>query len=256
MGAQSFQHDRQVGGETLAEAFAAAVEDAKYSYGHEGYTGSLAEKYDVVQIVHTPMGYTAATTYAQELLGEGDERIDDKWGPAGAIPLTAEDDAGETQTFTVTVTKPVFRGGSIEPSQTVPLLPAAATRGKRILSVSVVSTTDLVYGAPKVTRGEGAIVTRYTVSGLPGMWDSIAAARKAAVDAAKNGVLRPIPADIRAVVTRGTSEALLTVEPVVKKATVTVKVVTAPAAAPAGRLAAAHNARPEGGWLFFGWASS
>jgi len=70
-------------GDTIAEAFNNAVEYARYQYGHAGYTGTIAEKTSFV-IIPLPEG-RSAESYAYELLDNSDERINDKWGPAGAI---------------------------------------------------------------------------------------------------------------------------------------------------------------------------
>lgn len=84
MGAQTFY---QVGkGKTASEAFNNARQEALYEYGHRGYTGSLAEKPNFV-VIELPAGVTDAQKYADELIDAGDDRIDDKWGPAGCIAL-------------------------------------------------------------------------------------------------------------------------------------------------------------------------
>ena len=74
-------------GEDLQRAFAAARENAAYEHGHGGYTGTVAEKDQVVVIERTPLTETAAHATAQALLDAGDSRIADKWGPAGAIAV-------------------------------------------------------------------------------------------------------------------------------------------------------------------------
>jgi hypothetical protein len=70
------------------KAFAAAVEAAQFDYGHGGYTGSIAEKDSFVVIESTPMAYGDAEDLADNLIRVDDERIDDKWGPAGAIAVS------------------------------------------------------------------------------------------------------------------------------------------------------------------------
>jgi hypothetical protein len=83
MGAQTFE---QVGvGKTSKLAFKNARDEALHDYGHAGYTGSLAEKTDFV-LIPLPAG-KEPRIYAEELIDAGDERIDDKWGPAGCIAL-------------------------------------------------------------------------------------------------------------------------------------------------------------------------
>lgn len=72
----------------IAIAFDRAHSEAVHHYGTRGYTGSLAEKHGytvVTSTLHTP---EAAYRLARELMDDDDDRINDKWGPAGAIPLT------------------------------------------------------------------------------------------------------------------------------------------------------------------------
>jgi len=85
MGATTFINT--VNGATLQEAFADAVKQAQYDYGHAGYTGTIAEKNVVTLIQRGPVPKREAIRLAQELIEDADARIDDKWGPAGAIPL-------------------------------------------------------------------------------------------------------------------------------------------------------------------------
>lgn len=87
MGANQFMVTSK--GKTITEAFTAAVEDAKFEYGHRGYTGSIAEKDTFVEI-KVPKG-KKPYEYAKELLYKDDPRIEDKWGPAGAILLRQTD---------------------------------------------------------------------------------------------------------------------------------------------------------------------
>lgn len=81
MGAEIFYQYAE--GQTVDKAFEAGLADAYYEYGHRGYTGSMAEKDSFVEIA-LPEG-REAEEYANELIEASDERIDDKWGPAGAI---------------------------------------------------------------------------------------------------------------------------------------------------------------------------
>lgn len=83
MGAETF--DTFAAGESVDVAFREAVESAAWSYGHAGYTGTIAEKDGFVVICDDPMPFEEAVKFAWKLIDEGDERIDDKWGPAGAI---------------------------------------------------------------------------------------------------------------------------------------------------------------------------
>lgn len=98
MGANTFSTIGK--GKTAHEAFDNAVQDARHEYGNRGYTGSLAEK-DRYTLIPAPFGPNtelppteaakeyrkALLAFAKKLIADGDERIDDKWGPAGAIDL-------------------------------------------------------------------------------------------------------------------------------------------------------------------------
>jgi hypothetical protein len=76
-------------GADLTTAFNAAIQDALYTYGHRSYTGTISEKDAVVVIDSTPMAKQAAEDLAERLINDRDERIADKWGPAGAIAIAA-----------------------------------------------------------------------------------------------------------------------------------------------------------------------
>ena len=83
MGSCEFFHEAE--GRTPKEAFLKAQNEAFYDHGHSGYTGTIAEKSDFIMI-KVPEGNNPQD-YAQELVDHNDERIDDKWGPAGCILL-------------------------------------------------------------------------------------------------------------------------------------------------------------------------
>jgi hypothetical protein len=90
MGATTFMDVAK--GKDAREAFSAAVADARHWNGHGGYTGSIAEKDAFVMIPFAFAGdadglLSAAEAFAGKLIGDGDPRIDDKWGPAGCIAL-------------------------------------------------------------------------------------------------------------------------------------------------------------------------
>ena len=81
MGACNFYQKAK--GKNAQEAFHSAVKAAEWEHGHGGYTGTIAEKHEFVMI-RLPKGKTPIE-YAEELIGDDDPRIDDKWGPAGCI---------------------------------------------------------------------------------------------------------------------------------------------------------------------------
>jgi hypothetical protein len=78
-------------GATPEVAFRNAVEDARRRYGDDGYTGTIAEKSKFV-LINLPTNYdqiplSYAKEFARSLIDKADRRIDDKWGPSGAIDL-------------------------------------------------------------------------------------------------------------------------------------------------------------------------
>ncbi len=85
MGAEEFES--RAAGKDAAEAFAAAVKQAQWDYGHAGYTGTIAEKRTFALVASVPMSLVAAQALGNKLLADEDERVDNKWGPAGCIPL-------------------------------------------------------------------------------------------------------------------------------------------------------------------------
>jgi hypothetical protein len=85
MGASTFVNFSKI--TSKDEAFRHLVEEAQYEYGHGGYTGTIAEKGDSVD-VGTVATKKEAYDLANKLLDEDDDRISDKWGPAGCITIT------------------------------------------------------------------------------------------------------------------------------------------------------------------------
>lgn len=98
MGACDFRVS--VFGETAGKAFREAVQQAQYNRGHSGYTGTIAEKETFVMIPFDKEGgITAAHKLASELIERGDDRIDDKWGPAGCIEIGSVDGQGPLKKY-------------------------------------------------------------------------------------------------------------------------------------------------------------
>lgn len=77
-------------GRTASEAFATAREQAGYEHGHGGYSGTIYEKQDFVVVSDRTLDLASADKLAQKLMDEYDSRINDKWGPAGAIPVALD----------------------------------------------------------------------------------------------------------------------------------------------------------------------
>jgi hypothetical protein len=90
MGANTFF--QTASGKTAKKAFNSACREAAYDYGHAGYTGTIAEKESFVMISSKIFDSLAdAEKLADKLIDEGDERIDDKWGPAGCLNFKSTD---------------------------------------------------------------------------------------------------------------------------------------------------------------------
>lgn len=97
MGASTFQD--MAFGKTCHEAFRSCVEDAKWNYGHGGYTGTIAEKGNYVEFKCPPrVKYQTMLNWAadwdaptnenhQALKDQMQSIYNDKWGPAVAIKL-------------------------------------------------------------------------------------------------------------------------------------------------------------------------
>jgi hypothetical protein len=85
VGAWAFE--QYADGSDVAAAFRAARDAAVVEHGHGGYSGSIAEKHDYVVITRQVMDLHDAYRLARELIERQDSRVDDKWGPAGAIPV-------------------------------------------------------------------------------------------------------------------------------------------------------------------------
>jgi hypothetical protein len=156
MGANAFT--TFASGRDLSEAFESAVAQARFEHGHGGYSGTLAEKSSCVLISSTPRLLADALELANELIDNDDERIDDKWGPAGAI---AVGEAEMLATRTVTVKLPNLVGAWVEGSARDELVKSHLKAGERIDKFSIVDDTS-TWKASTV-RCDGEAVKRYYV---------------------------------------------------------------------------------------------
>jgi hypothetical protein len=91
MGGQTFS--QAATGNTPADAFKNAVEQARYDYGHAGYTGTIAEKDSFIMV--SPNPDTLQTMRRDEYYGYFHDdplwlSVDDKWGPAGCVHLEGD----------------------------------------------------------------------------------------------------------------------------------------------------------------------
>lgn len=88
MGADTFSN--RVKGNSAKEAFHTAVEQARYDYGHAGYTGTIAEKDSFVMLQVSPEKLEELKNAAWFDYSGDDalwEKVGNKWGPAGCIDL-------------------------------------------------------------------------------------------------------------------------------------------------------------------------
>jgi hypothetical protein len=145
MGAATFEN---LGiGVDAKEVFKRLHEEVGYESGHGGYSGTLVEKGSFVIITHTPLPQREAEALAQRLIDEGDQRIDDKWGPAGAIPVVLDTREVEVGPFDYT---PNANGHSTWPTRTDPnLLEAVKPLVKLKAGEEIEGVNTYVYETPE-----------------------------------------------------------------------------------------------------------
>lgn len=87
MGAQEFY--TCAFGKSAGEAFEKARKQAEQEYGHqEGHSGHINMKHSVEVIPESEHKGKQKRKFAEMLIREGDERIANKTGPAGAINIS------------------------------------------------------------------------------------------------------------------------------------------------------------------------
>ena len=82
MGAELFAVKAR--GKTAQEAFNNAVQEARYDFGHAGYSGTIAEK-DSFEMANVPVGMSPKEYVDNFFKDSSDSPFDDKWGPAGCV---------------------------------------------------------------------------------------------------------------------------------------------------------------------------
>ena len=75
-------------GPTSTDAFNKARAEAKYLHGHQGYTGTIAEKKTFSMATTTPLTQNKAYDLAYSLASS---EYSAKWGPAGCIKIDKPD---------------------------------------------------------------------------------------------------------------------------------------------------------------------
>lgn len=87
MGAENFEVESK--GKTPEEAFHAAKQEALYWHGHDGYTGTIAEKFEFKMYELGPE--EDREDFIERMLGDETGPYYDKWGPAGCIKTDDEE---------------------------------------------------------------------------------------------------------------------------------------------------------------------
>lgn len=255
MGAADFMQYQK--GSAVADAFNDAVQEARFEHGSGGYSGTLAEKGDYVVLERSPLERSAAYALAERLMSNDDSRIRDKWGPAGAIPVAA-DDCFRKRTVTLKLT---YKGDhSYDDMQRFVRIEAGKVKrkdGETIGAHKVVGQTSKYKVEAAANDGKAEI--RYYAENSPYNfrhrdWNSgtksLAEARAAAVEFAKsdtNTHYGETAFNIVGTTRRDSGTALVTVKKVPVKTEITVEVeVVKPIS---------YSNIAEG-WLFIGWASS
>jgi len=85
MGAEEFVTSGK--GKNVGEAFHEAQERAFYGVGHQGYSGTIAEK-NGWKVINCEMTEEATEAMIEKCLDNMDHFCQDKWGPAAAIQVT------------------------------------------------------------------------------------------------------------------------------------------------------------------------
>lgn len=80
-------------GTDVQTAFNAAREQAAWEYGACGFTGTIAEKDELMLIDEAKRSEQDAVGRAKELLDGEDPRVSTKYGPAGALRIATDDGA-------------------------------------------------------------------------------------------------------------------------------------------------------------------
>jgi hypothetical protein len=249
MGASTFITAARGG--DVSEAFNTGCREAAHESGHGGYTGTLAEKHTFVVISAQPMLEHDATALAHKMIRERDPRIEDKWGPAGAI---AFGDAAVLSTRTATVTLTGL-GDTMLTSQITAALEAKAKRDERLGRFHTVSD-ESVWTTTVARSSEPAVKRYYLSDGYghrvgSGTYPSVAAARAALTTFLREraGAAHPMMSEgeygIRGEIVTEAGGPLVVGRIARKKRTTVVQ-------------ATYHRYAPVTavtGWVLFGWAS-
>lgn len=270
MGADWFTWEQS--GSDVAEAFHAALRDAAFEYGHGGYTGTIAEKDSYTVIDRTIRTWEDTRRFADTLMD--DDRVSDKWGPAGALPIYYATEVTpavrrvEIHRQSITsrqVCDPAQFEGEVQEFLTHTLA-RHAHPGEVIANIRPSAVPEVQWKVSASTGTAGAkALTRYVVggSGTHETWASgFTSQAEARAWAVENITSSPYYSGTRygagersftieAITRRDSNEPLVTVTRTARKAIWTVDVTFETPAV----MDEATPSKPQG-WLFFGWASS
>ena len=255
MGAQTFH--QQAWNPDLQEAYNSAFGEAEDDHGRNGYTGSLAEKLSFVVIDEVqPLPAADAWDYADELLDLSDARVNDKWGPAGAIPMSRN--AAEHRQVEVTVSfdprvDPANLSGAALSSVLRTKAQELCEANERVVRASVTSrrfTTSVersCSGEPARTAYRVGDRVYVTLADAQACVDATLARYACDMEHSDQPLPHMRSVDIEAIQVTDTGS------PVISSSHIRIDGVTVHGTATLSR--PVENP-PIDGWLFFGWASS
>lgn len=232
-----------------AEAYDAAVRDARHQYGSDGYNGTVSTTAGYRKMLHSPITARGAELYAQRHCENAS-----KWGDALAVPVAGDEHFHvRTEKFTVEM-EPVDSEGNPRIIREYDLhekaLELAAARfGDRLHDINVAAK---IKSRTTATHETGRAVTRYELVGSHAYRPKLFDTRAQAVAAAK--LLLNESRGIEKIRIRGvkfypetnsTDATVVAVETV--RATATVTATIAVPKQPYGT--------PVDGWVFFGLAA-
>jgi hypothetical protein len=244
MGSADFRN--LIKGDSLADAFSQARSNAQHLYGHGGYTGTIAEKHDYVTIIDEPLHPAAAAALAERLITAEDQRIADKRGPAGVIPV-APASAFRVRTKTLTVRSGKLRRELVAMDMACEALPREQIAEARIVEAADNCTVEVKRASGRqrrtfeVLQGERAAGRKVT----PTVAEAIAEAIALAEADAGRGM--SVTYRVRGAVVAENGGALATIRSTQRLRRVKLEVTIASPKHPS-------HQRPIAGWLVFGFA--
>jgi hypothetical protein len=145
----------------MTAAYNHAVSEARYEYGADAYNGTISTTSGCVRANTVPMTEAAAGLYADSRWASTQ-----KWGPAIAVPIAADERFSYRRaTFTVTVPS-VYDDGAPRLVRTYDVRDAAVEEALRRHDAGTVHTVEVLPAIKNkvvVTNARGTAKTRYMV---------------------------------------------------------------------------------------------